>query len=125
MNGLLNSADIVSLPKITGSFSGFASKHASVSQEASENAMRQSGMKLYTTFVRKVNEFQVRKRSQKLDTFRMKEPEPTHSQKYRKYMNMIEEDDGSFPRVSELSMRLEQDRLMEESRKRLAAAKER
>ena len=37
---------------------------------------------------------------------------------------MLEEDDGSFPRVSELSMRLEQDRMMDESRKRLEIAKE-
>lgn len=37
---------------------------------------------------------------------------------------MLEEEDGSFPRVSELSMRLEQDRMMEESRKRLEIAKE-
>ena len=38
---------------------------------------------------------------------------------------MLEEEDGSFPRVSELSMRLEQDRMMDESRKRLEIAKER
>ena len=37
---------------------------------------------------------------------------------------MLEEEDGSFPRVSELSMRLEQDRMMDESRKRLDIAKE-
>ena len=37
---------------------------------------------------------------------------------------MLDEDDGSFPRVSELSMRLEQDRMMDESRKRLEIAKE-
>ena len=46
----------------------------------------------------------------------MKQPEPTHFQKYRKYLNMLEEDDDGFPRVSELSLRLEQDRLMDESR---------
>ena len=37
---------------------------------------------------------------------------------------MLEEDDGSFPRVSELSMRLEADKAMEESRQRLAIAEE-
>ena len=38
---------------------------------------------------------------------------------------MLEEEDDQFPRVSELSMRLEQDRMMDESRKRLEIAKER
>ena len=82
-------------------------------------------MNIYTTFVRKVNEFNVKRRADKLDRYQMKQPEPTHFQKYKKYMNMIDEDDGSFPRVSELSMRLEQDRMMDESRKRLEIAKER
>ena len=81
-------------------------------------------MKPYTTFIRKVNEFSVKRRVDKLDSYKMKQPEPTHFQKYKKYMNMLDEDDGSFPRVSELSMRLEQDRMMDESRKRLEIAKE-
>ena len=82
-------------------------------------------MKLYTTFIRKVNEFKIKRRAAKLDRYQKQKPEPTHFQKYKKYMNMIEEDDGSFPRVSELSMRLEQDRMMEESRMRLEISKER
>ena len=82
-------------------------------------------MKLYTTFIRKVNEVNVKRKTDKLDSYKMKQPEPTHFQKYKKYMNMLDEEDGSFPRVSELSMRLEQDRMMDESRKRLEIAKER
>ena len=35
---------------------------------------------------------------------------------------MIDDDDGSFPRVSELSMRIELDRLMDKSRARLNLA---
>ena len=42
-------------------------------------------------------------------------------------MDMLVEDDGTFPRVSELSMRLEKDKGLEESRQRLkdAEAKQR
>ena len=125
MDELIGSVDPVQLPKISDSISGLATRHASVSNQANENAVRRSSMKLYTTFIRKVNEFNVKRRADKLDSYKMKQPEPTHFQKYKKYMNMLDEDDGSFPRVSELSMRLEQDRMMDESRKRLEIAKER
>ena len=37
-------------------------------------------------------------------------------------MEMLVEDDGTFPRVSELSMRLEKDKGLEESRQRLKDA---
>ncbi len=40
------------------------------------------------------------------------------------YMNMLEEDDGSFPRVSELSLRLEQENKLKESRARIKEAEE-
>ena len=118
----MNSMDPVLLPKISGSISGMASRHASVSREAKEQAVRRSSMQFYTTFIRKVNEFTVKKRGEKLSRYREKQPEPTHWQKYKKYMSMLEEDDGSFPRVSELSMRLEQDRRLDESRRRLELA---
>ena len=68
---------------------------------------RVTNMKYYTTFIRKVNEFNMNKTKKKREKYTLKQPEPTHWQKYKKYMNMLEEDDGSFPRVSELSMRLE------------------
>ena len=77
-------------------------------------------MKFYTTFIRKVNDFSVSKRKEKRSKFEMKEPEPTNLKKYKKYMNMMEEGNGTCPRVSELSIRLEQDRLKDKkSKKRL------
>ena len=81
-------------------------------------------MKYYTTFIRKVNELNLNKTRLKREKYTLLQPEPTHYQKYKKYMNMIEEDDGSFPRVSELSLRLEQDKMLEESRRRLLEAEE-
>ena len=81
-------------------------------------------MKYYTTFIRKVNELNLNKTKLKREKYTLLQPEPTHYQKYKKYMNMIEEDDGSFPRVSELSLRLEQDKMLEESRRRLLEAEE-
>lgn len=81
-------------------------------------------MKLYATFIRKVDELPMSRRAKKTREQLFKQPEPTSDLKYKKYMSLVEEsvNGGSFPRVSELSVRLEQDRRREEeSRLRLAA----
>ena len=116
MDELIGSVDPVQLPKISGSINGLTTGHASISNQVNENAVRQSSMKFYTTFIRKVTDFNVKRRTDKKDRYQLKQTEPGQFQKYKKYINMLEEDDGSFPRVSELSIRLEQDRMMDESR---------
>lgn len=102
--GLLS--DPVNLPQIS-KIGALASRHASVAKNQESKQMRATGMKAYSTFIRQVNEFHISKRVLKKANYPIKNPEPTHYQKYRKYMSMIEEDDGSFPRVSELSLRIE------------------
>ena len=79
-------------------------------------------MQIYTTFIRKVNELKFEKQRDRRANYEVVRAEPTRWEKYTKYMSMLEEDDGSFPRVSELSMRIEQDRMAKESRQRLKQA---
>ena len=110
--------DSVQLPKIS-TMDGLYHGQASITKKVDEGRVRQDSMKYYTTFIRKVNEFHVNSTMKRRAAYPVLKPEPTQWQKYKKYMNMLEEDDGSFPRVSELSLRLEQDRLMKESKNRL------
>lgn len=96
----------------------------SVSKKVDEKSVRANSMKYYTTYIRKVNEFHVNKHRQKKANYPGKALEPTQWQKYKTYMNMFDEDDGTFPRVSELSLRFEADRLYEESKRKLQTTKE-
>ena len=82
-------------------------------------------MKIYTTFIRKVNEFNVLTHKNRLDQYEKLKPSPTQWEKYTKYMSLLEEDDGSFPRVSELSMRIEMDRQEKEGKRRMQEAEDR
>ena len=108
----------VQLPRIQ-EFSMTGLKQASISKKNDEKVARANSMKYYTTHIRKINEFHVKKLRQKKADFVEQQPEKTQWQKYKTYMNLIEEDDGTFPRVSELSLRFEADRLVEESKRRL------
>jgi Asp-tRNA(Asn)/Glu-tRNA(Gln) amidotransferase C subunit len=94
----------------------FGKRHASISRQADEKRNRAESMKYYTTFIRKVNEFNVNNHNAKRAKFKIRQDEPTQWQKYKLYMNMLEEDDGTFPRVSELSIRLEQEQMFQESK---------
>ena len=96
----------VQLPQIS-KIGALASRHASVPRNADETKLRRGGMQIYTTFIRKVNEFKVDKQRDRRAKYEVVRAEPNQWEKYTKYMSMLEEDDGSFPRVSELSMRIE------------------
>lgn len=103
---------------------GIPQTSVSVSRKADEKETRANSMKYYTTYIRKVNEFHVNKFRQKKANYPPQPAEPTQWQKYKTYMNMFEEDDGTFPRVSELSLRFEADRIYEESKRMIQVSKD-
>jgi len=71
---------------------------------------RTEKLQLYSTYIRQVNEFVGTPKREKHAIIKHIAPaKANHAEKYRKYLELVDEENGVFPRVSELSRHLEQE----------------
>ena len=78
--------------------------------KADQERVRLEKMKFYATYIRKVDEDDILKKRHLKSVSPTQLPQPGHVQKYRKFMQLLEENGDTMPRVSELSRRIEDDK---------------